>query len=141
MAGRSWQAAEMGIVIGVLLLGIGVGIAVGLMGIGGGSFLVPALVHLLGMDQHMAQGTSLLPLLAPIGAGALYLYWKQRRVDWRAGLVCAVGMLVGGYFGSVIAIRIPSRHLSGMFGIFLMVTALLLWSKDRASQATERPDG
>ncbi len=141
MTGRSWQAAEMGIVVGVLLLGLGVGVAVGLMGIGGGSVLVPALVYWLGMDQHVAQGTSLLPLLAPIGAGALYLYWKQRQVDWRAGLISAAGILVGGYFGSVIAIRTPSRHLSGMFGIFLMVTALLLWSRSRASQATERADG
>jgi len=141
MAGRGRKAAKVGIVIGVLLLGLGVGIAVGLMGIGGGSVLVPALVYLLRMDQHVAQGTSLLPLLAPIGAGALYLYWKQGQVHWRAGLVSAVGTLLGGYLGSVIAIRTPSRHLSGMFGIFLMMTAVLLWFKSRASQATERPDG
>lgn len=125
----------------VLLLGLAAGIAVGLMGIGGGIVLVPALAYLLGMDQHAAQGTSLLPQLAPIGAGALYVYWKQGHVDWRAGLACAAGTLFGGYLGSLIAIRTPSHHLRGMFGIFLMISALLLWPEGHQPQPTRKTDG
>jgi len=128
-------------VIGILLLGLGVGIAVGLMGIGGGIVLVPALVYLKGMNQHMAQGTSLLPQLAPIGAGALYHYWKEGHVDWRAGLTCAAGILSGGYIGSLLALRTPSNHLRGMFGVFLMVTALLLWPRSRQPYTTGKTDG
>jgi len=60
----------------VLLLGIVAGILVGLLGIGGGIVLVPAMVHILHMDQHLAQGTSLFILLPPIGLGALRQYWK-----------------------------------------------------------------
>ena len=116
----------------LLLLGLGVGLAVGLMGVGGGIVLVPALVYLLQMDQHVAQGTSLLLQLPPIGIGGLYFYWKQRHVDLRAGLVCALGFLLGGYFGSDLALNIPSRHLHAMFGIFLMFAATMLWRQTRA---------
>jgi uncharacterized membrane protein YfcA len=113
----------------VLLLGLGVGVLVGLLGIGGGVVLVPAMVYLLHMDQHMAQGTSLFILLPPIGLGALREYWKQGQVDLHAGILCALGMLFGGYAGSLIALPMPSRHLKGGFGCFLMLAALLLWRK------------
>jgi uncharacterized protein len=113
----------------VLLLGLGVGVLVGLLGIGGGAVLVPAMVFLLGMDQHLAQGTSLFILLPPIGLGALWEYWKQGQVDLRAGILCAVGILVGALVGSLIALPMPSRNLKGLFGCFLMLSAILLWRK------------
>jgi uncharacterized membrane protein YfcA len=113
----------------VLLLGLGVGVLVGLLGIGGGVVLVPALVYLLHMDQHMAQGTSLFILLPPIGLGALREYWERGQVDLHAGILCAMGMLFGGYAGSLIALPMPSRHLKGAFGCFLMLAAILLWIK------------
>ena len=113
----------------VLSMGLGVGVMVGLFGIGGGVVLVPALVYLLRMDQHMAQGTSLFILLPPIGLGALREYWKQGQVDLPAGILCALGMLFGAYAGSLIALPLPSRHLKGAFGCFLMLAAFLLWRK------------
>ena len=119
----------------ILLLGLGVGLLVGLMGVGGGIVLVPALVYLLGFGQHLAQGTSLLLQLPPIGIGALLFYWRQKRVDLRAGLVCAVGFLVGGYFGSDVALGISRQHLQGMFGVFLMMAAGLLFRQ------VHRPSG
>lgn len=115
----------------ILLLGLGVGLLVGLMGVGGGIVLVPALVYLLGFGQHLAQGTSLLLQLPPIGIGALLFYWRQKRVDLRAGLVCAVGFLVGGYFGSDVALGTSREHLRGMFGVFLMMAAVLLFRQSR----------
>lgn len=113
----------------ILLLGLGVGVLVGLLGIGGGVVLVPAMVYLLGMDQHLAQGTSLFILLPPIGLGALREYWKQGQVDLRAGILCAIGMLVGAFGGSLVALPLASRHLKGLFGCFLVVSAILLWRK------------
>ncbi len=115
----------------ILLLGLGVGVLVGLLGIGGGVALVPAMVYLLHMDQHMAQGTSLFILLPPIGLGALREYWKQGQVDLRAGILCAIGMLVGAYAGSLVALPMNSQDLKGLFGCFLMLAALLLWRKTR----------
>jgi uncharacterized membrane protein YfcA len=113
----------------ILLLGLGVGVLVGLLGIGGGVVLVPAMVYLLHMDQHLAQGTSLFILLPPIGLGALCEYWKQGQVDLNAGILCALGMLFGAYAGSLIALPMPSQHLKGAFGCFLMLAAFLLWRK------------
>jgi uncharacterized protein len=113
----------------ILLLGLICGVLVGLLGIGGGVALVPAMVYLLHLDQHTAQGTSLLILLPPIGLGALREYWKQGQVDLKVGILCALGMLLGAYAGSLIALPMPSRHLKGMFGCFLMLSALLLWRK------------
>jgi hypothetical protein len=120
----------------VLLLGIVVGVLVGLLGIGGGVVLVPAMVYLLRMDQHVAQGTSLLILLPPVGMGALREYWKQGQVDLRAGILCALGILVGGYLGGLIAVPIASRPLKGLFGFFLIVAAFLLWRKPHVQTPT-----
>jgi uncharacterized membrane protein YfcA len=125
----------------VLLLGLAVGALVGLMGIGGGVLLVPALVYLVHMDQHLAQGTSLFILLPPVGLGALRQYWKQGQVDLRAGILCAMGMLVGGYLGGMIAVPIASRHLKGLFGCFLVLAAFLLWRKPQAENQTMVPSG
>lgn len=126
----------------VLFLGLGVGVLVGLLGIGGGVVLVPALVYLLHMDQHLAQGTSLFILLPPVGLGALREYWKQGQVDLRAGILCALGILAGGYLGGLIAVPLDSRQLKGLFGCFLMLAAILLWRKQqpRRALATEAPE-
>ena len=118
-------------ILEILLLGFGVGVLVGLLGIGGGVVLVPAMVYLLHLDQHTAQGTSLFILLPPLGLGALIAYWKRGQVDLRAGILCALGMLLGGYLGSLIAIPLTSWNLKGLFGCFLMFVAFLLWRKTR----------
>ena len=113
----------------VLALGLLVGILVGLLGIGGGVVLVPAMAYLLHYDQHLAQGTSLLIMLPPIGLGALRTYWKNDQVDLLAGIYCAVGFLLGGYVGGLIAVPMPSYQLRGIFGCFMVFSAVLLWRK------------
>jgi hypothetical protein len=123
----------------VLCLGLFVGVMVGLLGIGGGVVLVPAMVYLLHYDQHLAQGTSLFILLPPIGLGALREYWKNGQVDLRAGIYCAVGFLLGGYIGGRIAVPMPSDQLRGIFGGFMIFSAVLLWRKsdDKSSSISE----
>ena len=88
----------------ILILGLVVGVLVGLLGIGGGIIVVPALVHLFGMDQHLAQGTSLFILLPPLGLGAAVVYWKKGLINLPAGLLCALGIPCGRIF------RRPDRH-------------------------------
>ena len=113
----------------VLIIGFCGGVLVGLLGIGGGVVLVPAMVHLLHMDQHAAQGTSLFVLLPPIGLGALLEYRKKGNVDLHGGILCAVGMLFGGYIGGKIAVPMSTVRLTQLFGAFLMFSAVLLWVK------------
>ena len=123
----------------ILALGLTVGILVGLLGIGGGVVLVPAMVYLLHYDQHLAQGTSLFILLPPIGLGALRQYWRNQLVDLRAGIYCAFGFLLGGYVGGKIAVPMPSDVLKGIFGAFLMLSAILLWRKTSSSGRKRKP--
>jgi len=123
-------------IAGFLTLGLFVGVVVGLMGVGGGIVLVPALVQFAAMEQHLAQGTSLLLQLPPIGLGALLIYWRKGNVDLQAGLACAAGFLCGGYFGSYFAIaKMSSRDLRGMFGIFLMLAAGMLYRQTAKAEA------
>lgn len=129
--GATAKIDEMLFILTVAILGLVVGILVGLLGIGGGVVLVPAMVYLLHFDQHLAQGTSLLILLPPIGLGALRGYWKNGEVDLRAGIFCAIGFLFGGYLGGRIAVPMSSEKLQGIFGLFLIVSAVLLWRKTK----------
>ena len=78
---------------------------------------------------RISHGRRAAPEVAFVGLGALLGYWKQRQVDLRAGILCALGMLVGGYLGGLIAVPLASRQLKGLFGCFLMLAALLLWRK------------
>ncbi len=114
----------------LLVVGLVVGILVGLMGIGGGVVLVPAFVYLFGMNQHLAQGTSLFILLPPLGLGALLRYRKRGDVDLLAGLLCAAGFLAGGYWGGFLAVHMRSQILEILFGFFMILTAGILFRKN-----------
>jgi len=140
--GRSVPAAESAIgmvILSIIGLGLGVGVLVGLLGIGGGVVLVPAMVYLLGYDQHLAQGTSLFILLPPIGLGALRQYWRSGQVDLRAGIYCAIGFLLGGYVGGRLAVPLPSTSLRAIFGAFLVLSAILLWQKTQTPSSANQP--
>jgi uncharacterized membrane protein YfcA len=124
-----------------VFVGLVVGILVGFMGIGGGVVLIPLLVYFLHMNQHTAQGTSLFMQLPPLGLAALWMYWKKGQVDIQAGVVCAAGFFLGGYYGSKMAISISSKDLRELFGVFLIVAAVLLWHKPESRIPPEEPAG
>ena len=92
----------------------------GVVGIGGGILFVPALVWLLGMDQHKAQGTSLGALLLPVGLLAFLEYYRKGNADIRVALLLAAGFLVGGYFGAIGAQHIPDEWLRRIFALTLV---------------------
>jgi uncharacterized membrane protein YfcA len=104
-----------------LLIGLVVGMVSGVVGIGGGILFVPALVWLLGMDQHKAQGTSLGALLLPVGILAFLEYYRKGNADLRVALLLAAGFLVGGYFGAVGAQHISELWLRRIFALTLVV--------------------
>lgn len=110
----------------------------GFMGVGGGVVLVPAMVYVLQMDQHTAQGTSLFLQLPPLGLGALLMYTKKSQVNLKAGGICALGILIGGYLGSKVAVRIPSNDLRTMFGLFLILAAALAWRKHETLKSSKQ---
>lgn len=104
----------------LLLIGLVVGMVSGVVGIGGGILFVPALVWMVGMDQHKAQGTSLGALLAPVGILAFMEYYRKGNADLRVAALLAVGFLAGGYFGAVGAQEIPEVWLRRVFALTLV---------------------
>ena len=111
-------------------LGLVAGVLGGMFGIGGGVILVPALVLLFGMNQHMAQGTSLAILLPPVGILAVMRYYQAGNVKLGiAAFICA-GFIVGGFIGASLIHHVPSALVKKMFGVFILVASLhMIFSK------------
>lgn len=108
----------------VAVVGVAAGILSGLFGVGGGVLIIPGLVLLLGFSQHQAQGTSLVALLLPVGILGVIRYWKAGHVNWIAGLIIAVGILLGAYIGAGFAIKISEVWLKRAFGILLILVGI-----------------
>ena len=117
-------AINMTTIIILLCIGLMAGILSGMVGIGGGVVIVPALVYFMSMSQHQAQGTSLAVLLLPVGILAVYNYYQAGYVDVRSSLIIAVTFVVGGFIGSKIAISIDQNMLKKEFGIFMLLISL-----------------
>jgi len=111
-----------------LLIAIGVvaGVLSGIFGIGGGVVIIPALIYLAGFRQHQATGTSLAVLLPPIGIAAAYEYYRHGNVDIRAAAIIALGVLVGGWMGAVVANRVAGPYLRLAFGVFVVTLGVYL---------------
>lgn len=110
-------------ILSLVIIGIMAGILSGLVGVGGGVVMVPMLVLFLGFSQHQAQGTSLAVLVVPVTAIAVYNYYKEGYIDWRYAAIIAVFFVIGGYFGSKLAINIDQKMLKKIFGVVLLVIA------------------
>ena len=114
----------MFIIGGSLVLGLCAGILSGLLGIGGGILLVPALVYLFGLSQHQAQGTTLALMVPPIGLLAAYTYYQQGFVNIKIAALVCVGFFVGGLLGAKVATGIPDSLLRRIFGVALLLVGL-----------------
>jgi uncharacterized protein len=120
-------------IIILILIGLMAGVFGGLFGIGGGLIMIPALVFFLHADQHLAQGTSLAVMLPPIGIFAAYNYYKAGQVNIWYAVIIAVTFMIGGYFGSKIALNLPEHLMKKIFGAFLILYALrLIFTKEAA---------
>lgn len=110
-----------------IVIGVGIGITAGffagLAGIGGGVVIVPSSVLLLGLDQHIAEGTSLLAIVFTATAGSV-VNLRNRRVRPVDGLTAGAGGVVGSLIGSRIALGIEGRTLSLFFGFLVVAIAL-----------------
>jgi uncharacterized membrane protein YfcA len=104
----------------LVLIGLGAGMSSGLFGIGGGVLIVPALVYLLDFPLHRAVGTSLAVLLPPIGAAAVYAYYRAGHIDWPAAIVLAATVFFGAWMGAMLATHLDEYWLRNLFGAFLI---------------------
>ena len=110
----------MNSVLLLLVLGLSAGSISGLIGIGGGVLVTPALVFLLGFEQQQAQGTTLAMLVPPIGILGAFTYYQKGFVDVRAaGLIC-IGFVLGGLLGAKLAVVLPAVLLKRAFGLAVL---------------------
>lgn len=111
----------------LLLIGLFAGAMSGFVGIGGGVIMVPALIYLMGLSQMEAQGTSLILMLPPIGIMAVMNYYKAGHLSGTLityGIIIAIAFIIGGYFGSKLAIRLSDSVVKLIFGILMLYISI-----------------
>jgi uncharacterized membrane protein YfcA len=117
-------------ILGFIILGLLAGTLSGLIGLGGGVFIVPALVLFFGFSQHRAEGTTLALLIPPIGILAAIPYFRQGFVDLRAAALICLGFVLGGWMGGQFAIGTSEAILRRIFaGVLLVIATRLLFTR------------
>lgn len=107
----------------LVVIGLAAGFLAGLLGVGGGVLMVPAMVLLLGFDQHVAQGTSLLVII-PAALSGSYTHYRNGRLVLRDAAFLAAGGVIGAVVGSLTALSIEDELLRRLFAGFLLIAGL-----------------
>ena len=120
----------------LLLIGLAAGMLSGLVGVGGGIILVPALVYFLHYNQHQAQGTSLGVLTIPVTVLAFLTYYRDSiatgaPIEFKVIFIIAGGFLLGALLGSFTAVRIDQLVLKKIFAIILFYTGIKMLDWDK----------
>jgi uncharacterized membrane protein YfcA len=111
-------------IVGLLVVGLLIGVVSGMVGVGGGIFLVPALVYLFKFSQHEAQGTSIAVLVPPIGIFAALEYYRYGFVRLSVVAWIALGFAAGAFLGAMLAGQVSGAMLRRGFGLFMLFIAL-----------------
>lgn len=118
-------------IIIIILTGLAAGILGGMVGIGGGIIIVPALVYFLAFSQHQAQGTSLALMLFPVGILGVINYYKKGYVDFRYAGLLAIGFVVGSYLGSKFSLSLPQLTVKRIFAVLMLIVAFKMLFIDK----------
>ena len=123
----------------LLLIGLIAGILGGLVGIGGGIIIVPALVYFLGFSQLQAQGSSLAMILFPVGILAVIQYYKGGYVDFKVVAILAIGFVVGSFFGSKVSINVISQDtVKKIFAGLMMFMSIKQNNQDNSTHSVTK---
>lgn len=102
-----------------VLVGLLAGFISGFFSTGGGMILVPAFMYLLDMSSKKARGTSIFCILPMVLTSSIF-YYKGNYIDWKIGILCAIGGTIGGYIGAKLLKKLPEIVLKIAFTIFLV---------------------
>jgi uncharacterized membrane protein YfcA len=126
------KTRSMNEILILLATGIAAGIFSGMVGIGGGTIIVPALVYFLGYTQYQAQGTVLFMFLFPIGILGVYNYYSAGhigQVEAKTAMIIASTFIAGAWAGSKFAVNVDQETLKKIFGVFLLILGakMIFW--------------
>jgi uncharacterized membrane protein YfcA len=107
----------------LIFIGLTSGLINGLLGIGGGTILIPAMVFLLKEEQHLAHGTSLSVIL-PTAVVSAFVYQTYQQIDWTLVIKITVSAMLGGYLGARLMQYIPGLYLRKIFAGFILIAGL-----------------
>ena len=111
-----------------MIIGLSAGLVSGFFATGGGMIVVPALVYLLNQDEKTARATSVFVILPMVVTSGIF-YYKNNYIDWKIGILCAIGGIIGGFLGAKYLKKIPDKILRLAFIIFLVyVSAKMIMS-------------
>jgi len=119
-------------IILLIIIGFAAGTLSGLVGVGGGIIVVPALIFFLGFSQQQAQGTSLGLLLLPVGILAVMNYYNKGYIDVKMVGVMSLAFVLGGWFGSKLAVQLSQETVRKIFAVVLFYTAFKMLEWDSA---------
>jgi len=125
-------------VLALLGIGLTAGLLAGLLGIGGGVVMVPAMVLIMGMDQHIAQGTSLLVIIPAAVLGS-FTHHRHGRLALRDAAALAVGGVLGAVLGSVTALSLDDELLQRLFAVLILTVAVRLLTTRRSAPKPTDP--
>ncbi|MGQ9807480.1 MAG: sulfite exporter TauE/SafE family protein [Armatimonadota bacterium] len=130
--GHSWAR--------LVSIGLAAGLLAGLMGVGGGVLMVPAMVYLLGYSQHEAHGTSLaiMVLLATVAAAS---YGILGAVNWLVAVTLIPGGMLGAFAGARVTRRLPALQLKAIFSVFVLLTGMRMMAGGNGAPGAALLDG
>ena len=105
-----------------VFIGFFAGIVSGLFASGGGMILVPAFMYLLKMKDVVSRATSVICILPMVVTSGIF-YYQNNYIDWKVGILCAIGGIVGGMVGAKLLNKLPTKYLKIAFTIFLIYAA------------------
>ncbi len=111
-----------------MISGIVVGFSLGLIGGGGSILAVPLLVYVIGVGPHVALGTSALAVAANALASLIH-HKKVGHVKIKEGFAFAIPGVIGALIGAQLGLLTPSKHLLFLFGLFMIVMAIIMWRR------------
>lgn len=119
----------------LIAFGVLVGVFSGVMGLGGGSIMIPIMVLALGLTQTQAHGTSLAVMIPPVTLPAVIEYYRKGNVDLTVAGWMALGVVSGTFFGAWIANSLPKEALKLVFGLMLIyVAAYTVFGKEHLTR-------
>ncbi|MBC7536822.1 MAG: sulfite exporter TauE/SafE family protein [Ferruginibacter sp.] len=118
----------------LICVGIAAGMLSGMVGVGGGIIIVPALIYFLGYSQMNAQGTSLALIMLPVGFLGVIQYYKMGHINYNIVMIIAVGFVLGSFFGSKFALSLPQETMKKTFAILMILIAIKMLFFDRRKE-------